>query len=1304
MSSTTGASDVNERQDNPAEVSSGPLPALSAALSTTLPLGCAQWEDITLQLDDLPRNVTARDIWGWFSHHGTIVWLSVYTLRQRQTTRSCAKIRFSPPPQKAFWTTRKYVVQVPRNEPQYDKRHEGLAITVRVAEGSQQKWTRSRLHQDRTYPKLMKLDSESLGFGALTDATSMKVLKTVHTMPEAPIRLEFNASSKRFFVFFSIPAKNRVWKGLREYKFTIDVTQMKHVYRTELPGHKTALVLPLTRPPHYFWKQERPFQLMQEDATTWSLKDQYCRATDIAEDLLAPIHHPVAIHTPVDDPHYMEIGRWTTFRFVLPNDTEGARAALQHLQDALEDFNIQFITCPVFQVSSYSAQDETIWSYMNHTGTATSYTGALALLEHSMSRGIHLAFEVRYQLEVCISRGFLNEYAITLEFLEQLEKMPPIRARLLLEYLADQGKPLHEPMRLFSDPEAEAYQPHLRIPHYCTLIRKAVVTPTTIRFSTANPEMSNRVFRRYVSLSDRFLRVQFVEESEQSKVFNKPENEALYERVLRTLYNGIQIGDRKYEFLAFGSSQLRECGAYFFCPSEHTSCNDIRKWMGQFDHIKVVAKYAARLGQCFSTTREIRGIHMPDIQQIEDVERHGLCFTDGVGKISKFLTQLIIGEMDLDVFDDPSAFQFRMGGCKGVLAVWPEAKGKSVHIRESQIKFQSEYNGLEIVRCAAYATATLNRQTITILESLGVSTMTFTSILENQLERYERSMKDTTEAIKMLTQFVDENQTTLIIAELLKGHFKTEERQEPFVKNILNLWRAWSLKLLKEKARLHVEQSAFVLGCVDETGSLRGHDSRTEGSKIRDANKLPQIFLQLSDPKSHRKTHIIEGICIVGRNPSLHPGDIRVVQAVNEPKLRHLKDVVVFPMTGDKPVPSMLSGGDLDGDDFFVIWNKHLIPMEWNHPPMDYVGPKPKELMHDVTVDQLKDFFVSHMKNDVLGVVAYAHLAHADAISPKHPTCLKLAEMHSKAVDFAKTGEPVGWHEGFQPKNWPHFMDQKKNIYRSHKALGQIYDKVSGQNLEFIPDQQSDFDQRIITKFELDNDMLKTARDIKMQYDMCVRRILAQHALGTEFELWTGFAMSKPATGTDYKRQEQLGREYDAIKQRFRELCYEAAGGHVPERIEPFVAAIYRVTEEDMKAGSKYDPEVLEGEDEQAADARKQKAIATPLISFPWIFHWVLIRIALGDKYKPSKNVMGQPSRGIRAPVKIWPSGSDDQKPLAVTLDTDTLEGSLLDIEQPRKDLVEDAESIPRDKQEVLMVDDAPGQSSMNLLAAMGME
>ena len=77
-----------------------------------------------------------------------------------------------------------------------------------------------------------------------------------------------------------------------------------------------------------------------------------------------------------------------------------------------------------------------------------------------------------------------------------------------------------------------------------------------------------------------------------------------------------------------------------FNSDQHLSADMIREWMGIFDGIKTVAKYAgifvsfnrhltslARLGQCFSTTRPIVDV---DVIEIPDIEYNGYCFSDGV--------------------------------------------------------------------------------------------------------------------------------------------------------------------------------------------------------------------------------------------------------------------------------------------------------------------------------------------------------------------------------------------------------------------------------------------------------------------------------------------------------------------------------------------------------------------------------------------------------------------------------------------------------------------------------------------------
>ncbi|KJZ69606.1 hypothetical protein HIM_10994 [Hirsutella minnesotensis 3608] len=1169
------------------------------------------WPELVVRLDGLPAEVTTANLWNWFSCEGNITWMEINDKKNSQGPVS-ARICFEPPPRRPFLSAGSV-----RREHLDPRRYpNGLKIAVQPILEPPRRWRVDAASGEHSYPGKMKFGLRQIDFGSLTKPRAMAIVKTFTASPtNGHMKLELDMRNKRITVYFHVPAKELGWTGTRLFCFQVDIASITNIYQSALADGSTVWVLRLPRPPRYFWRMEDLQPAFADNAQSWNAKDLWYRATDVAQDLEMPLNYPVAIRTEVDDPEYVDIGRWTTFRLILSgNPNHEKKGAREQVRAALEEHNVPIINCQGFK---FETAGKSMWDYLDRPTTSPdAHTSALMQMA---AHTTHISPDVRYQLEVCVSRGVLIEHTVTAEFLETLAALRPLDATRRLEYLVDQNEPLYDPMQLFDDPDAEAFNPNIRTPHYCILMRKVVITPTTIRYSSPTVETSNRVMRKYSHLADRFLRVQFTEESEQGRIAtNRMQNELVWKRVLRSLYQGIRIGDRIYEFLGFGSSQLRQCGAFFFCPTEHVTCDDIRQWMGDFTHIKTVAKYAARLGQCFSTTREIRGISQPQRQEIPDIERNGYCFTDGIGIISEFLSGRIIDEFPMDILDKPTAFQFRMGGAKGVMAVWPHVKGMTALVRDSQKKFTSKANSLEIVKCARFATATLNRQTIVVLECLGVPKRVFLRLLEKQIKEYQSAMVDNPVAIGLLTKFVDENQSTLILADLLKANFKTESYQEPFAINLLRLWRSWSLKLLKEKARIQVEKSAFVLGCVDETGSLRGHSRETEGSREKDVNKLPQIFLQLTDPARCDRTTIITGVCIVGRNPSLHPGDIRVVLAVDDPKLHHLKDVVVFPSTGDRPVPNMLAGGDLDGDDFFVFWDPDLIPTQWNFPPMDYAAPKPRTLARDVNVDDIREFFVKYLKNDCLGLIAHAHLGSADAdpLGPKSQLCFLLTDLHSKAVDYPKTGEPADFGAKLQPQKWPHFME-KRNSYRSLKSLGVIYDKVVQETVDFQPDMRHAFDQRILTRYELSQVVLDKARDIKKRYDVCVRRVLTQHNVETEFELYTAWAMSAPAIGGTYKRQEDLGREYDVLKVRFRDECIEAAGSDDPEKLDPFVAAMYKVTEQDTR-------DVLHGRSDGPTNGddeamRTRKMTATPLITFPWIFHWVLIRIATGGKFKARK-------------------------------------------------------------------------------------
>jgi RNA-dependent RNA polymerase len=202
----------------------------------------------------------------------------------------------------------------------------------------------------------------------------------------------------------------------------------------------------------------------------------------------------------------------------------------------------------------------------------------------------------------------------------------------------------------------------------------------------------------------------------------------------------------------------------------------------------------------------------------------------------------------------------------------------------------------------------------------------------------------------------------------------------------------------------------------------------------------------------------------------------------------------------------------------------------------------------------------------------------------------------------------------------------KRKTYDSVQVLGRLYDNVTKDKITFEPDWSHAFDKRVLERYDLDDDLLDEAKHIKGEYDRSVRRILAQLNLGTEFELWTGFAMSKPPIGTHYKRQEVLGQELETLKLRFRGLCEDAAGGNLPEDIDPFVAAMYKVTEEETTRALQVEDDSSDEDDDDDNDmddgfdaARRTVGSKAPLITFPWLFPEVMVRLALGDQWVRKK-------------------------------------------------------------------------------------
>ncbi len=72
-------------------------------------------------------------------------------------------------------------------------------------------------------------------------------------------------------------------------------------------------------------------------------------------------------------------------------------------------------------------------------------------------------------------------------------------------------------------------------------------------------------------------------------------------RMTKVLNDGVVIGGRQFEFLAFSSSQLQEQSCWLFAPRDGLSADDIRSFMGDFSDIRCIAKAGARMGSASQT-------------------------------------------------------------------------------------------------------------------------------------------------------------------------------------------------------------------------------------------------------------------------------------------------------------------------------------------------------------------------------------------------------------------------------------------------------------------------------------------------------------------------------------------------------------------------------------------------------------------------------------------------------------------------------------------------------------------------------
>jgi RNA-dependent RNA polymerase len=669
-------------------------------------------------------------------------------------------------------------------------------------------------------------------------------------------------------------------------------------------------------------------------------------------------------------------------------------------------------------------------------------------------------WEVKYMLLVLITYNYLSLDMITVENLEIIQNCENAE-RVLEEFYNNYENFSIQKFREYADEIQLSTETNFN--ENQVSVRKVRFTPSGIIFDPAEKDVSNRAIRKFKTISSNFyLRVSIEDENGEKRIWRQCNS--ILNKFRNNLKN-LEILGRSFEFLGFSNSQMKNHSCWLLSPESGFTADQVRAELGDFHRCKNNSKYASRLGLCFSGT--YRTVNLK-IKKIPDIERNNYVFTDGIGKISPTAMESVKSCLKIPSNISISAVQVRIAGCKGVLALNTECE--EVEVRPSMDKFDSTDNDLEVCSYSAYRLGFLNRQIILLLEGRGVKPEVFIRLQKNITEELDQALVDEHSALKMISGQDFYYCSKMLNYMLMKG---VKIKDEPFLNRMITAIYQDKMQDIKGKARILAPHSLILMGIVDEYALL----------------EYGECFVF----PSNREEPIV-GKCVIAKNPCLHPGDVRVLKAVDKPQLRYLKDVVIFPQKGKRPHPNECSGSDLDGDMYFVTWNTELIPLVEHEEPMDYSAPPEK--VENPSIEGVIEFFIKYMESENLGNIANTHLAQADKSGIYNRNVITLAELHSKAVDYPKTGVPAIIPLECRVREWPDFMGKSEDkSYESKKSLGIMYRMISDKKVEsFIPLANP------LYLFPGREKFYNTAKEMYKNYSLEMKRYMRQYDTKSEFE------------------------------------------------------------------------------------------------------------------------------------------------------------------------------------------------------------
>ncbi|KAH9928858.1 RdRP-domain-containing protein [Fomitopsis serialis] len=391
--------------------------------------------------------------------------------------------------------------------------------------------------------------------------------------------------------------------------------------------------------------------------------------------------------------------------------------------------------------------------------------------------------------------------------------------------------------------------------------------------------------------------------------------------------NGLQLQGARYTWLGYSDGHLKAGKVVFFREDTEWTVARLLHKIGDVHEVyrnHSYGKYAARLALSFSSTVDAQDVSSERAVLLEDLRApDGSLHTDGCGMIRDSFARELCNSLHIP--EDTSVFQIRRGGTKGVLGRYPDedferlcntenilvdksSVGPEIVIafRHSMLKYRGGPTTLEINdHCSRPSSARLNEYIILLLITLDVPLDVFRKLLLNQLDLIGAIANDRDKALKAVRGELDASSTAFsqdLYSLLLAYH----DLSEPYVQHKIKAFQQHQYSVLRDKLHIAVEDSAYLFGIVDEYGLL----------------EADEVFVNIPG----RTGVLAKPRVMAYRNPSYSPADIRVFRAVYREELKHLTNCIVFSRKSQHSVPDTMASGDLDGDQYLVVWDSDLIP------------------------------------------------------------------------------------------------------------------------------------------------------------------------------------------------------------------------------------------------------------------------------------------------------------------------------------------------------------------------------------------